>query len=46
MYHKFVSKVAVSTAGSSIYESGVIETCHLSGELRATSIALVGVRRR
>ena len=36
MSQKFVSEIAVSTAASRIYESGVIEICHLGDELRAT----------
>jgi hypothetical protein len=46
MSHKFVSKIAVSTAALRIYESGVIEICHLGHELRTTCKALVGVRLR
>lgn len=46
MPQKFVSEIAVSTAGLRIYESGVIEICHLGDELRATCKALVGVRLR
>jgi hypothetical protein len=46
MSQKFVSEIAVSTAGSRIYESGVIEIYHLHAELRATCKALVGVRLR
>jgi len=35
MSQKFVPEIAVSTAASRIYESGVIEICHLGDEPRA-----------